>query len=326
MFIHIKKQSPKPSVIYDTYWKFAAERQAIFFKRINNKTAPWTRDSILNVYKFTNAYRASDRVSQFLIQNVIYAGIQDIEEVFFRILLFKSFNKIDTWNYLINQLGGIRAQTFDFKTYSNRLNDYLNAGNRVYSGAYIMTSGKSFFGYDRKFQNHLRLIEKMLKEQLPQRIATVKEMESVYSLLKSYPTIGEFLAFQYTIDINYSCLTDFSEMDFVKAGPGAKNGIRKCFKSLGDYSDEDVIKMVADKQFIEFERLGLSFECLWGRPLQLIDCQNLFCEVDKYSRVAFPEISDISGRIRIKQKYIPKFEHSVNLWYPPKWNINHLIP
>lgn len=32
--------------------------------------------------------------------------------------------------------------------------------------------------------------------------------------------------------------------------------------------------------------LGLRFRSLAGRRLKLIDCQNLFCEVDKYARVA----------------------------------------
>src|SRR5690348_7306679 len=39
---------------------------------------------------------------------------------------------------------------------------------------------------------------------------------------------------------------------------------------------EDVIRAVTDFASREFERLGLVFHSLWGRPLQLIDCQNLF--------------------------------------------------
>ena len=39
--------------------------------------------------------------------------------------------------------------------------------------------------------------------------------------------------------------------------------------------------------------------------MQLIDCQNLFCEVDKYARHAHPEVRGISGRTRIKQSYRP---------------------
>lgn len=110
----------------------------------------------------------------------------------------------------------------------------------------------------------------------------------------SYPTIGKFLAYQYAIDINYSELCDFSEMSFVVAGPGAQSGIEKCF-SLNKYCYEDIIKYMADNQNEEFRKRGLEFKTLFGRPLQLIDCQNLFCETDKYSRVAFSGFKEKSN-------------------------------
>src|SRR5690606_31233135 len=120
-----------------------------------------------------------------------------------------------------------------------------------------------------------------------------------------YPSIGRFLAFQLAIDVNYTTLIDFSEMDFVVAGPGARDGVRKCFSDIGNYTEEDVIRAVADGAEDAFDRLGLPFSGLWGRPLQLIDCQNLFCEVDKYARVAHPEIPGRSQRTRIKRKFVP---------------------
>jgi hypothetical protein len=59
-------------------------------------------------------------------------------------------------------------------------------------------------------------------------------------------------------------------MDFVMPGPGAKDGIRKSFKSLGGYTEADVIRYVTNRQEQEFERVGIDFKTLWGRPLQLI--------------------------------------------------------
>jgi hypothetical protein len=117
---------------------------------------------------------------------------------------------------------------------------------------------------------------------------------------------------------------NFSEMEFVVAGPGARDGIRKCFKEFGGLNDADIIKMVADRQDREFERLGLNFQSLWGRPLQLIDCQNLFCEVDKYARHAHPEITGITGRTRIKQMF-RYTQAPLEYWYPPKWHLNEAI-
>src|SRR5207237_6795227 len=62
----------KPTIVYETYWRFAFERQEIFLKRARGEAPPWTHDPILQKYKFTNVYRACDRVSQYLIQEVIY--------------------------------------------------------------------------------------------------------------------------------------------------------------------------------------------------------------------------------------------------------------
>src|SRR5438552_2556318 len=89
----------RPTPVYDTYWRFAAERQEIFFARMTGLPPPWTKDRILAEFKFTNAYRAADRVSQFLIRHVIYRRDlpNSIEEIFFRTMLFKLFNKIETW-------------------------------------------------------------------------------------------------------------------------------------------------------------------------------------------------------------------------------------
>jgi hypothetical protein len=80
---------------------------------------------------------------------------------------------------------------------------------------------------------------------------------------------------------------------------------------------------VAERQDLEFGRLGLKFDGLFGRPLMPIDCQNLFCEISKYARVAHPEISGTSGRTRIKQKYNPSCPAvPADPFFPPKWNLN----
>lgn len=322
--IHNKMKFPKPTEVYNTYWKFAVERQNIFFRKIEGESFPWTHDGVLIKHKFTNAYRASDRVSQFLIREVIYQGDQAPEEVFFRIILFKTFNKIDTWKLLEKKLKEIKYSKFSYSKYSKILDQAIKEGVTIYSGAYIMTSGKSSFGFSKKHKNHLRLIELMMKNNTSRRIETAKSLQEVFNLLKEFPTIGDFLAYQYCIDLNYSNIINFSEMDFVFPGPGAKDGIRKCFSDIGDFSESDIIRLMAERQIEEFEELNIQFKTLWGRNLQLIDCQNLFCEVDKYSRVVHPNIKGISGRERIKQIYRPT-EDKIKYWYPPKWNINEII-
>lgn len=317
----------RPTPVYDTYWEFAVKRQNIFFNRMENKTFPWTDDKILNNFKFTNAYRASDRVSQYLIRNVIYREENYTpEDVCFRILLFKLFNKIETWEYLENELGEISIKSYDFERYNKLLMQRIENNERVYSAAYIMPSGKSCFGLNKKHQNNLKLLEYMMQTKLSNKIAKAKSLKELYEMLLSYPTLGPFLAFQFAIDINYSNLCDFSEMSFVVAGPGAKNGIQKCFGDLKGFDYEDIIKYVSERQEEEFEKRNLEFRSLFGRRLQLIDCQNLFCETDKYARVAYPEICGLNDRKRIKQQYVNRNLEKIYYFYPPKWGINDKIP
>lgn len=316
----------RPTVVYDTYWRFAAERQNIFFRRHEGCEPPWTTDSILREYKFTNAYRASDRVSQYLIRNVIYRDDLPAapEEVFFRVMLFKLFNKIETWETLEAAVGPILLATFSFDRYDAVLTRASETGAAIYSAAYIMPSRGGEIRHDRKHRNHLALLEQMVADGVPRRLAECRNMQQAFALLKSYAGIGDFLAYQYATDLNYSELTDFSEMDFVVPGPGALDGIRKCFVDCGGLNEPEIVKFMADRQQQEFERLGLTFRSLWGRPLQLIDCQNLFCEVDKYARVRHPEVEGISGRSRIKQRLDARSSLPPP-WYPPKWGLNDVI-
>jgi hypothetical protein len=61
---------------------------------------------------------------------------------------------------------------------------------------------------------------------------------------------------------------------------------------------------------------------LFGRRLQPIDCQNLFCEISKYTRIAHPEIRGIANRKRIKQAYKRDDRDLSALSFPPRWKLD----
>jgi 5-hmdU DNA kinase-like protein len=284
---------------------------------------PWTSDPILRRHRFTNCYRAADRVSQFLISHVIYSGPQEPENIVFRTLLFKVFNRISTWQLLESALGEVTWGNYDFARYEQVLTAAFTAGERLYSPAYVVPPPA--LGASRKHTNHLRLVEMMMTSQVASRVAGADTMRAAFEILRSYPAIGDFLAYQYLIDLNYSPALTYDEMEFVVAGPGARDGIRKCFGPTAKGIETEIIRYMADHQEQHFNRLGLHFEGLRGRPLQLIDCQNLFCEVDKYARVAHPDVPGISGRSRIKQLFQPVAE-PVPAWFPPKWGLGDVTP
>lgn len=316
--IRIGNADVQASDVLESYWFFAAERQRVYHRRLGGMPGPWTNDPVLARFRFTNAFRAADRVSQDLIR-VAYAGSQSPEDLVLRVLLFRFFNKPSTWDVLESRAGQIGVDTFDVDSYNEILDGLLADGRRVYSAAYIVPPPP--FGAKRKHRNHLLLIRHMLASGVVDKLGAARSLQKVFEVIASYPSLGPFLSYQLAIDLNYTTLLDFDEDDFVVPGPGARSGIAKCFPDLGAASAEDVIRWMVDNQEAEFARYGLEFEDLFGRRLTLIDCQNLFCETDKYARVAHPDARGIGGRTRIKQQFAPQGPPATP-YFPPKWGIN----
>lgn len=317
-----RRSPPRPSRIYPVLWRFASERQRIYFRRIVGDAAPWTDDAVLSAYRFTNAFRAADRVSQYLIRLAYADPEANADTLFLRIILFKLFNRIDTWDEIVRKLGPPVARRFDYAGCEALLAARRRAGIPNYSAAYIMPTDRH--AGVPKHAMHLRLLREMLKHRLPTRLARTRSLRDAYALLVAQPTFGPFLALQYTIDLNYTTLMSHSEQEFVVAGPGALDGLAKCFDSLGEFTPADAITWLTERQDREFERHEISFNGLWGRSLQPIDVQNLLCEVSKYTRVAHPEIKGRSGRTRIKQRFRPAGTLP-RPFFPPKWKLNRRI-
>jgi alpha-glutamyl/putrescinyl thymine pyrophosphorylase clade 1 len=311
-----------PTIVFDTYWRFAAERLAMYYRRLADPIGSCTADPILSGFRFTNTYRAADRVSQYLISEVQARTdrSQEPREVFFRTILFKIFNRIETWEALEQHLGPITWAKLDAAALDRVLENLRRRGNSIYSAAYIMPSPS--YGCERKHSNHTALLLQMMKDRLPERIKQAPSLRTVYELVLSYPGIGPFLGFQYTIDLNYSSLLDFDEADMVVAGPGALDGISKCFSDTGRATPEEAIYWMTDRQQSEFARLGLRFDGLYGRPLQPIDCQNVFCEISKYARVAHPDIAGIANRRRSKQIYRSNHKPLPLPRFPSRWGLH----
>ena len=110
-------------------------------------------------------------------------------------------------------------------------------------------------GHARKHSNHLALLNHD-GGSATRAPATGTSLRSVYELILWYPGLGPFLAFQYAIDLNYSCILSFQESEFVVAGPGALDGISKCFIDTEVLTAEEVIYWVTERQDAEFSVSG----------------------------------------------------------------------
>lgn len=241
------------------------------------------------------------------------------EDLILRILVFKIFNKIDTWEFIRESYGEIRVDNFDVE----RLSSLLSVRQKswpIFSNAYMMTgSHRAYDNYASKHEKWLWMVKKEIVESGKiTEILNAGSLEEIYEILRGCSFIGEFLAYQYSVDLNYSPYINFDENSFVKAGIGAIRGIKKCFIEYGE-TYEDAIRYTYDNFDILLRKYGFEeFKPLPGRRPKLIDLQNCFCETDKYLRAKMPEL--VVDNVRIKQKYKEASEPIV-FFFPPKWNI-----
>lgn len=305
---------------YELYWKFAYERQKVFELRSIGAQAPWTNDLILQKYKFCNVFRATDRVSQFMIRDVCYnPELSEPNDKLFQIVAFRMFSNIDTWKSITNILGRppVIGDLVD-GSFENALNITKELNKKLYTHAFILCAANSY-GREFKHLNHVELLKDMfVVHQLGFKILKAKSLKEIYDLLHTFPLMGDFMSYQIAIDLNYSELVNFSENEFVKAGPGSLRGINKVFEDTNGLSPEKIIMWMVKHQDQEFERFGYKFNGLFGRKLHGIDCQGLFCETDKYCRVALPGLA--SARSQIKTKFQENTQ-PIELYFPPKWKL-----
>lgn len=303
--------------VADAFWYFADARLRMYLARIGGDQSRVPEDTILSTYRFTNTYRACDRVSQYLIAEVQYAHDPHPDDVVFRTLLFKIFNKVSTWQALSAD-GPPTIGSFDPGELSQLLTERATQGHAVYAAAYIVPPVK--ICPRPKHLGHLQLLGQMLDDDLPGKVRASGGLEEVFWLLRAYSGLGDFLAFQFAIDLSYSSAVPFDDTGFAVAGPGALDGISKCFPHTTIGSAASVIHRYWEQQEEQFDQRGILFPGLFGRRLSPIDIQNVFCEISKYSRVAFPEVAGVAGRARIKQRYTPSGPLPPP-FFPPKWGL-----
>jgi hypothetical protein len=298
---------------------------SIFWKKVEGYSLPYTNDSVLSTHKFTNVYRVLDRVSQYLIQSVIYNDVfSDREEdILIRTIVFKIFNRISTWEYIIDTYGEITYDNFRPEELSRLLTD-LQKYTPIFSAAYMMTGSHSKYNHlPTKHHKWLHMVKnELIEANVFSKILNAHSLREIYNLLRKCSFMGPFIAFQYAIDINYSPVLAFDENSFVVAGIGALRGIKKCFKNIGENSNESIIKHIQSNFTVYQDRYNRrDFRPIPGREPKLIDLQNCFCETDKMLRIKMPHLS--SGNKRIKQKYRPS-SLSIDYTFPPSWEIKNI--
>jgi hypothetical protein len=293
----------------DAFWNFVVERQSIYHKRmVLGESAPWTQDYILRSYFFTNVYRELDKGTIFLIRNLL--KLQDDKDLLFAIMVYRLFNDIDTFRFLMLRCKMTKYGAWDWERASRYLNAYENHGSRVFTDAFTVT-GVKFGGFPDKIRNICWLIGN-LQRQTPALLDALKSANSlkrVWQIFNDTQGFGRFLAYELAIDVNYSRLITFSEDDWVNAGPGCKRGIQWIWgKRDPGRKWEDYISYLRARQgdFIQSIGRDEQWQSVYpGYPLTLRSIEHSLCEFQKYARARYHTNPDGTPSRTATRKYVP---------------------
>ena len=123
--------------------------------RVLYPSSPWLRNRVRRFGQgFLEGVYQEALEKVFIVERIPYQREKElnnsIENQFFRILLFKLFNRIETWEALEEKFSSLSYQNYSFEHYDDFFTRMLEQKQKIYSGAYIMASGSQVFGNSRK--------------------------------------------------------------------------------------------------------------------------------------------------------------------------------
>jgi 5-hmdU DNA kinase-like protein len=265
----------KPMFKKLVYW--INERESIRKKKEAGAPKPWTKDLVLQQYRFTNVHREDDRVTKWIASNW---RATHTAHMWHGMLVARYINRPETlhaidWPEPWPKKGAlVRAKMLALQ----------QRGIKVFTGAYIVSTNgvkTDKIGYvctlfDRAWQHG-------------NRIPQFKRLEEFYRWLMTINGVGSFMAAQVIADVKHTPLLENAEdwWDWCAPGPGSIRGLM--LLRDGEYTKDP-------KKFVEeMTKLREEVKSEISTKLDLQDLQNVCCEFSKYirgySRSRYPGLS-----------------------------------
>jgi len=262
---------------------FVWEREAIRLARENGYDKPWTIDPIMEKYRFCNIRRRDDRVSQWLISHIYEQRCNHVD-LWFIAAICRLINwpptlkMLDYWEALPDS-----CEEFDIGKFVSVIEELVDKGDKVYSGAYMTYPGRNTGSRKSEFFA-TKILEPLISIRQDVRNAvSSNSVEEVVRVLSSSFGLSTFLAGQVAADLTYfdTQLGKAHDLNtFAPLGPGSQNGLNLLMGNKigttwkqGEFNRTLVVARGKIK-----DKLGID-------DLTLHDVQNCFCEYGKMARM-----------------------------------------
>ena len=275
----------------DTYFYWIHERETIRLnKEVEQKPPPWTDDSILQKFKFCQVFREDDRTTRWF-RTHIRDPYRDDPEVLMATVIFRWFNYIETGRTLVKNKLHLE---WDRK----KAIEEITKQNKWVTGAYIVKTPNRM----DKVTGVAECISHMWgdREKLVEKILATNSLEKSWNILRDYPYMGPFMAYEVITDLRHTYLLRDAEdiLTWANAGPGAMRGLnRLAGRELG-FCKRSHPWNEEMRNLWEISRDKLNPNLIDLDKFEMREIEGGLCEFDKYSRILNEE-----GRTRSVYKY-----------------------
>lgn len=272
------------------------ERHSIFLKKTAGEEWPWTKDKIMQEYKFTNVFRELDAETIKFRKRIDPLNLEPAEKLYMMIL-FRAFNRAETYD-LIKR----RGAWANHRKMRRVLHKAAARGEKIFTGAYIITNSGSTEPKIDLMCDALRVMwtgRHRIWEEMMRSPVQPPTMEHCTKVLMQYPMMGPFTSYEVICDMRYQKgMLDKApdKKTWANLGPGARRGINRI---VSGKKKPNVFR--TNEEYVEFMRelLKSSRQYLGDHvwPLEMREIEHSLCEFDKWLRVKNNE-----GRPRSKYR------------------------
>lgn len=300
--------------------RFVIDRYRIHIRKdIEKQPAPWTKNPILQAFKFTNVRREHDKQTRYLLKHVTYNPELTLEDKIANSFIFRAWNNLETFKdfgfpYPVKKLYNPKLKEKIrplFHSLQNQQQDRL-----WFTNAFHLSGPKDMWGFvsadpdctEREPEVPLRPfhIGVYLKElDIVNRLLNARSQLEAFEIIKNLRGFADFLAYQVYVDLTYIKDFPFSENEFTVAGPGCKKGINYIFIDKDGMNYEECLFWLRDN-ITEGQRIFYSaktddieyikdyphrayrpYELFSDLPeeeryLNVMSIENCMCELGKY--------------------------------------------
>lgn len=268
---------------------FVRERELVRQRKEAGLPKPWTKDPILQQYKFCNVYREDDTVTRWVMAR-IRKPFATHPHLWFMLCAARQINWPDTLQELIVDQRGAWpsiAGTWKPEVMRQVMLNRAVRGDKVYTGAYMLRGpiqGDPSGHQDKPRYTAYRVLLPLWEQRgklAPRLRGSLAEAHEAFSGFHGW---GDFLVGQVIADLKYTAWLRKAPdwYDWAVLGPGSTRGLNRVMgeplKHVWD-SREGLNALLDLRQLLMREVKELP------RRLCLQDVQSCLCETDKYLRV-----------------------------------------